>query len=97
LGFEKVAYAHQYGLGELAGYDIAASKRDYPDAVIPENMGGVGKMCSLGIGISDDALQWAPWYPAIANGGRSITSSIRQNAEESRTFNLDQRQLDIAP
>src|SRR6267143_6964118 len=43
LGFEKVAYyAHQYGLGELAGYDIAGEQAGiYPDAVIPENMGGV--------------------------------------------------------
>src|SRR5437879_10531084 len=33
LGFEKVAYyAHEYGLGELAGYDIPGEKLgDYPD------------------------------------------------------------------
>ena len=49
LGFEKVAYyAHEYGLGELAGYDIPGEQvGEYPEAAIPEKLGGVGKMCSL--------------------------------------------------
>src|SRR3981081_2126002 len=39
LGFEKVAYyAHEYGLGELAGYDIAGEQPGtYPREVIPAN------------------------------------------------------------
>src|SRR6202790_3929745 len=43
LGFEKVAYyAHQFGLGELAGYDIPGEQLGtYPDEVIPEKLGGV--------------------------------------------------------
>jgi len=47
LGFEKVAYyAHQYGLGELAGYDIPGEQLGtYPDEAIPAKLGGVGKMC----------------------------------------------------
>src|SRR3954470_1929432 len=50
LGFEKVAYyAHEYGLGELAGYDIPGEQvSEYPEAAIPEKLGGVGKMCSFG-------------------------------------------------
>ena len=41
LGFEKVAYyAHQYGLGELAGYDISGEQLgSYPDEAIPAKAG----------------------------------------------------------
>ncbi|MGO9168393.1 MAG: penicillin-binding transpeptidase domain-containing protein, partial [Candidatus Sulfotelmatobacter sp.] len=40
LGFEKVAYyAHEYGLGELAGYDIPGEQLGtYPDVVISEKL-----------------------------------------------------------
>ncbi len=71
LGFEKVAYyAHQYGLGELAGYDIPGEQPGvYPNAVIPASLGGVGKMCSFGEGISMTPLQLGALVAAIANGG----------------------------
>jgi len=59
LGFEKVAYyAHEYGLGELAGYGIPGEQvGEYPDAVISERLGGVGKMCSFGEGVTMTPLQ----------------------------------------
>src|SRR5581483_263302 len=71
LGFEKVAhYAHLYGLGELAGYHIAGEKPGvYPEEVIPASLGGVGKMCSFGEGISMTPLQLGGLVTAIANGG----------------------------
>src|SRR5262249_19550623 len=71
LGFEKVAYyAHEYGLGELAGYGISGEQPgDYPDAVIPEKLGGVGKMCSFGEGVTMTPLQLGALVSAIANGG----------------------------
>lgn len=71
LGFEKVAhYAHLYGLGELAGYHIAGEKPGvYPEEVIPASLGGVGKMCSFGEGISMTPLQLGSLVTAIANGG----------------------------
>src|ERR1039458_1348914 len=71
LGFEKVAYyAHQYGLGELAGYDIAGEQLGtYPGEVIPQKLGGVGKMCSFGEGVSMTPLQLGAMVSAIANGG----------------------------
>src|SRR5437879_8609919 len=71
LGFEKVAYyAHEYGLGELAGYGITGEQAgEYPDAVIPDRMGGVGKMCSYGEGITMTPLQLGAMVSAIANGG----------------------------
>src|SRR6266446_730622 len=71
LGFEKVAYyAHEYGLGELAGYDIPGEQLgSYPDEVISQKLGGVGKMCSFGEGSSMTPLQLGAMVSAIANGG----------------------------
>src|ERR1700736_5131428 len=71
LGFEKVAYyAHEYGLGELAGYDIAGEQPGtYPQEVLSEKLGGVGKMCSFGEGVSMTPLQLGAMVAAIANGG----------------------------
>src|SRR6202165_1306451 len=68
LGFEKVAYyAHEYGLGELAGYDIPGEQSGtYPEEVIPQSLGGVGKMCSFGEGISMTPLQLGAMVSAIA-------------------------------
>src|ERR1700740_1095692 len=45
LGFDRVSYyAHQYGLGELAGFNISGEHLGiYPDAEIPAKLGGVGK------------------------------------------------------
>jgi len=100
LGFEKVAYyAHEYGLGELAGYDIAGEKPgDYPDAVIPEKLGGVGKMCSFGEGVTMTPLQLGALVSAIANGGTLYYLQHPTTAEEVAGFQPRvKRQLDIAP
>jgi cell division protein FtsI/penicillin-binding protein 2 len=71
LGFEKVSYyAHQYGLGELAGFNIPGEQLGtYPEEVIPAKLGGVGKMCSFGEGVSMTPLQLGALVSAIANGG----------------------------
>ena len=71
LGFEKVSfYAHQFGLGELAGYNIAGEQLGtYPQQEISSKLGGVGKMCSFGEGISMTPLQLGAMVSAIANGG----------------------------
>ena len=71
LGFEKVShYAHLFGLGELAGYRIPGEHLGtYPTQVIPASLGGVGKMCSFGEGVSMTPLQLAAMVSAIANGG----------------------------
>src|SRR5438132_4613542 len=71
LGFEKVEhYARMYGLGELAGYHISGEKAGvYPDEEISSKLGGVGKMCSFGEGISMTPLQLGSLVTAIANGG----------------------------
>src|SRR5712671_6898154 len=64
LGFEKVTYyAHQYGLGELAGYDISGEQvGTYPEEVIPEISGGMagavqyGTARRLGLNFSEEEI-----------------------------------------
>ena len=100
LGFEKVAYyAHEYGLGELAGYNIPGEQPGvYPDAVIPEKLGGVGKMCSFGEGISMTPLQLGALVSAIANGGTLYYLQHPTNPEDVVNFQPRvKRTLDIAP
>lgn len=71
LGFERVRhYATLFGLGELAGYNIPGEQLGaYPTQPIPENEGGVGKMCSFGQGVSMTPLQLGAMVAAVANGG----------------------------
>ena len=100
LGFEKVAYyAHEYGLGELAGYGIPGEQPGiYPDAVIPERDGGVGKMCSFGEGVTMTPLQLGAMVAAIANGGTLYYLQHPTTPEEIANFQPRiKRQLDIAP
>ena len=100
LGFEKVAYyAHQFGLGELAGYDIPGEQLGtYPDEAIPTKLGGVGKMCSFGEGVSMTPLQLGAMVSAIANGGTLYYLQHPTSPEEVAGFQPRvKRQLDIAP
>ena len=100
LGFEKVSfYAHQYGLGELAGYNIPGEQLgSYPEAEISRKLGGVGKMCSFGEGISMTPLQLGALVSAIANGGTLYYLQHPAAAEEVANFEPRvKRHLDIAP
>ena len=100
LGFDKVSYyAHQYGLGELAGYNIPGEHAGtYPDEVIPTKLGGVGKMCSFGEGISMTPLQLGAMVSAIANGGTLYYLQHPTTADEVANFQPHvKRHLDIAP
>ena len=100
LGFEKVAYyAHEYGLGELAGYNIAGEQLGaYPEQAIPEKLGGVGKMCSFGEGVSMTPLQLGAMISAIANGGTLYYLQHPSKPEDVANFQPRvKRQLDIAP
>jgi penicillin-binding protein 2 len=71
MGFERVKhYANEFGLGELAGYNIEGEQLGtYPDTVLPLAQGGVGRMCSFGESISMTPLQLGALVSAIANGG----------------------------
>jgi penicillin-binding protein 2 len=100
LGFEKVSYyAHQFGLGEMAGYNIAGEQLGaYPDAEISSKLGGVGKMCSFGEGISMTPLQLGALVSAIANGGTLYYLQHPATPEEVANFQpVVKRRLDIAP
>jgi penicillin-binding protein 2 len=100
LGFEKVSfYAHQFGLGELAGYNIPGEQLGtYPQEEISSKLGGVGKMCSFGEGISMTPLQLGAMVSAIANGGTLYYLQHPRTAEEVANFEPRvKRHLDIAP
>ncbi|HWH59499.1 MAG TPA: penicillin-binding transpeptidase domain-containing protein [Terriglobales bacterium] len=99
LGFDKVEhYARMYGLGELAGYHIAGEKPGvYPQEEIPAKLGGVGKMCSFGEGISMTPLQLGSLVTAIANGGTMYYLQHPTTAAEVANFQpIVKRHLDIA-
>src|SRR5437868_6134927 len=99
LGFEKVSYyAHQYGLGELAGYNLQAEQLGtYPDEEISSKLGGVGKMCSFGEGISMTPLQLGALVSAIANGGTLYYLQHPTTADDVANFQPRvKRHLDIA-
>jgi penicillin-binding protein 2 len=99
LGFEKIAhYAHMYGLGELAGYHIQGEQAGvYPDEEISAKLGGVGKMCSFGEGISMTPLQLGSLVTAIANGGTMYYLQHPTTAAEVANFQpMVKRHLDIA-
>ncbi|HWX53767.1 MAG TPA: penicillin-binding transpeptidase domain-containing protein [Verrucomicrobiae bacterium] len=71
LGFQRVSYyAHQFGLGELSGFNIPGEHLGvFPERVLDSKLGGVGKMCSYGESISMTPLQLGALVSAIANGG----------------------------
>jgi len=99
LGFEKVQhYAHMYGLGELAGYHIRGEQAGvYPDEEISSKLGGVGKMCSFGEGISMTPLQLGSLVTAMANGGTMYYLQHPTTAAEVTNFQpIVKRHLDIA-
>src|SRR5438045_5430098 len=71
LGFERIhRYATQFGLGELAGYNIEGEHLGvYPDEELDSKLGGVGRMCSFADSISMTPLQLGALVAAMANGG----------------------------
>src|SRR6202158_2620185 len=100
LGFEKVQYyAHQFGLGELAGYNIQGEQLGtYPEEEISAKLGGVSKMCSFGEGISMTPLQLGALVTAISNGGTLYYLQHPTTPEEVANFQPRvKRHLDIAP
>ncbi len=100
LGFEKVSfYAHQFGLGELAGYKIPGEQLgSYPQEEISSKLGGVGKMCSFGEGISMTPMQLGAMVSAIANGGTLYYLQHPTSSEDITNFEPRvKRHLDIAP
>lgn len=99
LGFERVRhYANQFGLGELAGYHIQGEQLGrYPTEPLPASMGGVGRMCSFGQGVSMTPLQLGAFVSAIANGGTLYYLQHPTTRAEMAAFQPKvKRTLDIA-
>jgi len=99
LGFERVRhYANQFGLGELAGYNIPGEQLGtYPDHEIPAAEGGVGRMCSFGQGVNLTPLQLGAFVAAIANGGTLYYLQHPTTPEDIANFvPRIKRTLDIA-
>jgi penicillin-binding protein 2 len=100
LGFERISYyAHQYGLGELAGWQVPGEHLGtFPSTELDARLGGVGKMCSFGESISLTPLQLGALMAAIANGGTLYYLQHPGSPEEVANFTPKvKRQLDIGP
>ncbi|MBE7180295.1 MAG: penicillin-binding protein, partial [Terriglobus roseus] len=71
MGFDKLKhYENEFGLGELAGYNIPGETLGvYPDHALPMAQGGVGRMCSFGESVQMTPMQLGAIVSAIANGG----------------------------
>jgi penicillin-binding protein 2 len=100
LGFERVShYAHQFGLGELAGYNIQGEHLGtFPTQELDAKLGGVGKMCSFGESISMTPLQLGALVSAMANGGTLFYLQHPTSVDEVISYQPKiKRQLDIGP
>ena len=100
LGFDRVRhYANQFGLGELAGWNIPGEQLGiYPNTVLPESAGGVGRMCSFGEGVSMTPLQLGALVAAVANGGTLYYLQHPTTPAEAVNFTAKiKRKLDIGP
>ena len=99
LGFEKIHYyAQEFGLGELAGFRVPGEHLGaYPEEEISAKLGGVGKMCSFGEGISMTPLQLGALVAAISNGGTLYYLQHPTNPDAVANFQpIIKRHLDIA-
>ena len=100
MGFERVKhYANEFGLGELAGYNIEGEQLGaYPDTELPQKLGGVGRMCSFGESVSMTPLQLGAIVSAIANGGTLYYLQHPETPEAANNFTPRvKRILNIAP
>jgi cell division protein FtsI/penicillin-binding protein 2 len=100
LGFERYSYyAHQFGLGEMAGWKIEGEHLGtFPSEPLPEKLGGVGKMCSFGESIHMTPLQLGAIVAAVANGGTLYYLQHPTSPEQVLEFQPKvKRHLDIAP
>lgn len=100
LGFERVKhYANEFGLGELAGYNIQGEQLGvYPDEELPAKLGGVGRMCSFGESVSMTPLQLGALVSAIANGGTLYYLQHPETQMDIENFTPKvKRTLNIAP
>jgi penicillin-binding protein 2 len=95
LGYDAVSrYAHQFGLGEKAGWNIAEEQAGgWPTA---PGEGGMGMMTSFGSGIRLTPLELAAMVSSVANGGTLYYMQHPRTQEELAHLQPKvKRQLDI--
>ncbi len=85
VGFPALAhYAHEFGLGQRAGWDIPGESSGlFPSEPPPD---GVGNLAYLGEGMQVTMLQMAAAISAIANGGTLYYLQYPRTPEEIRQF-----------
>lgn len=85
LGFERVSeYAHKFGLGEKAGWNIPGeSPGKFPEEPPKE---GVGILSAFGQGIEVTPLQLAAIISAFANGGTMYYLQYPRTSQEIEAF-----------
>jgi cell division protein FtsI/penicillin-binding protein 2 len=100
LGFPTiVGYAHLFGLGEPAAWDLPEAQPGvFPSEPPPESLGGVGKLSSFGEGIRVTPLQMAALASALANGGSLYYLQYPRTEEELKDFTPRlKRKVDLQP
>jgi penicillin-binding protein 2 len=98
MGFETVEkYAHQLGLGELAGINIPEEQSGILP-LTPPARGGVARMSSFGEGIQITPLELGSLVAALANGGTMFYLQYPRSIEAQRDFAPRvKRELNIGP
>jgi penicillin-binding protein 2 len=86
LGFDKFSYyAHLFGYGEKAGWNIPGERAGRFPSQPPKN-GGVGMLTSFGEEISQTPLELAALMSALANGGTLYYLQYPRSTEEVADF-----------
>ncbi len=86
VGFSKLSYyAHLFGYGEKAGWEIPGEQAGRFPSAPPAN-GGVGMLSSFGEEISQTPLELAALMSAVANGGTLYYLQYPHNADELKAF-----------
>jgi penicillin-binding protein 2 len=86
VGFPLLArYAHEFGLGQKAGWEIPGDQPGEFPTVAPTD-GEVGYLAYLGKGIEVTPLQWAAVASAIANGGTLYYLQYPRTREQLDNF-----------
>jgi penicillin-binding protein 2 len=99
LGFERVAYyARMMGLGEKAGLNIEEEQTGRLPEGDPRSSGGVGLMCSHGVGVELTPLQLSAMLAMIANDGLLPWLQYPRSAAEVEAFIPQmKRKMDLGP
>ncbi len=97
LGFEKVVYyARMMGVGEKAGLNIQDEQAGTLPEADPKSMGGIGFMCSHGIGVDLTPLQLSAMLGMIANNGTLNWLQYPRTPAELETFTPQvKRQMEL--